>query len=710
MNIYNKRRINTKTIENGDINFLQNDKNKFSKSQKSLKLVPRELINNFEYPLETAVFNNSINNSVNKQNKNKNYNLDNTQTSGLYDEEINYNVDNNNIHDTTDSSQIKKEYQIDIDNDFNFYKDYDISKNSTQKEYWLEEKNRYIQELEKKIQLQENTINNLVKYKSRFEEKIKTVNSNDPKKIPINNFSFSSLRGDLSYDCAHKKLMKKKNKDDIKNKTYNNFNNKSDNDINIIHKRKNNSKDKYNDLYSKYLQLNNDFKYLNNNNEMSQIKNKFDKLQMNYKILKNKIDEKNKIIEKQKNEINQIKNNNDTSNCNIQYIVGGNEEKEVIKKLKQQVESFRKDLVLSQAMVNSLQSEIQQLNKNNVIKNKYNNNNTSSNNKINSSTNNIIDKNKNSLDKYVFTFNDNNSNIQNMSITPSPGRTISYKDIMVNNNDNQQDLIISLNNKNKLLTKVLAENNQLRSKLKKFDSFLPDFVDIGKNEDSPDEINKKVIKKYEEKFKYFNEYIKKMKKNIQQIYETIPHMINKYTNKNENKILSDKFIFDLYELRKDYNSIKKIDSYNLDITDDEKCIHIYKKIMKLLNEEFGKIISNKNIQNEKNNNHTNEKNNNYVYNMNKLSINDLNTIKNISLENEKNNVLIENEKQNKTNNNNFNEKKKITYITDYKNKNKKNKTTDSPNGIYNFEYGKNTDGLKFFENNYKTIYDNNIDI
>ena len=710
MNIYNKRRINTKTIENGDINFLQNDKNKFSKSQKSLKLVPRELINNFEYPLETAVFNNSINNSVNKQNKNKNYNLDNTQTSDLYDEEINYNVDNNNIHDTTDSSQIKKEYQIDIDNDFNFYKDNDISKNSTQKEYWLEEKNRYIQELEKKIQLQENTINNLVKYKSRFEEKIKTVNSNDPKKIPINNFSFSSLRGDLSYDCAHKKLMKKKNKDDIKNKTYNNFNNKSDNDINIIHKRKNNSKDKYNDLYSKYLQLNNDFKYLNNNNEMSQIKNKFDKLQMNYKILKNKIDEKNKIIEKQKNEINQIKNNNDTSNCNIQYIVGGNEEKEVIKKLKQQVESFRKDLVLSQAMVNSLQSEIQQLNKNNVIKNKYNNNNTSSNNKINSSTNNIIDKNKNSLDKYVFTFNDNNSNIQNMSITPSPGRTISYKDIMVNNNDNQQDLIISLNNKNKLLTKVLAENNQLRNKLKKFDSFLPEFVDIEKNEDSPDEINKKVIRKYEEKFKYFNEYIKKMKKNIQQIYETIPHMINKYTNKNENKILSDKFIFDLYELRKDYNSIKKIDSYNLDITDDEKCINIYKKIMKLLNEEFGKIISNKNIQNEKNNNHTNEKNNNYVYNMNKLSINDLNTIKNISLENEKNNVLIENEKQNKTNNNNFNEKKKITYITDYKNKNKKNKTTDSPNGIYNFEYGKNTDGLKFFENNYKTIYDNNIDI
>ena len=710
MNIYNKRRINTKTIENGDINFLQNDKNKFSKSQKSLKLVPRELINNFEYPLETAVFNNSINNSVNKQNKNKNYNLDNTQTSDLYDEEINYNVDNNNIHDTTDSSQIKKEYQIDIDNDFNFYKDNDISKNSTQKEYWLEEKNRYIQELEKKIQLQENTINNLVKYKSRFEEKIKTVNSNDPKKIPINNFSFSSLRGDLSYDCAHKKLMKKKNKDDIKNKTYNNFNNKSDNDINIIHKRKNNSKDKYNDLYSKYLQLNNDFKYLNNNNEMSQIKNKFDKLQMNYKILKNKIDEKNKIIEKQKNEINQIKNNNDTSNCNIQYIVGGNEEKEVIKKLKQQVESFRKDLVLSQAMVNSLQSEIQQLNKNNVIKNKYNNNNTSSNNKINSSTNNIIDKNKNSLDKYVFTFNDNNSNIQNMSITPSPGRTISYKDIMVNNNDNQQDLIISLNNKNKLLTKVLAENNQLRSKLKKFDSFLPDFVDIEKNEDSPDEINKKVIRKYEEKFKYFNEYIKKMKKNIQQLYESIPHMINKYTNKNENKILSDKFIFDLYELRKDYNSIKKIDSYNLDITDDEKCINIYKKIMKLLNEEFGKIISNKNIQNEKNNNHTNEKNNNYVYNMNKLSINDLNTIKNISLENEKNNVLIENEKQNKTNNNNFNEKKKITYITDYKNKNKKNKTTDSPNGIYNFEYGKNTDGLKFFENNYKTIYDNNIDI
>ena len=209
MNI-NKRSINSKTIENGDINFLKNDKNKFSNSQKSFKLAPRELINNFEYPLETAGFNNSINNSVNNQNKNKNYNLDNTQTCEFYDEEINYNIDNNNIRDTMDSSKIKKEYLVDIDNDFNFYKDNDISKNSTQKEYWLEEKNRYIQELEKKIQLQENTINNLVKYKSRFEEKIKTVNSKDSKKIPINNFSFVSLRNDLSYDCAHKKLMKKK--------------------------------------------------------------------------------------------------------------------------------------------------------------------------------------------------------------------------------------------------------------------------------------------------------------------------------------------------------------------------------------------------------------------------------------------------------------------------------------------------------------------
>ena len=73
-----------------------------------------------------------------------------------------------------------------------------------------------------------------------------------------------------------------------------------------------------------------------------------------------------------------------------------------------------------------------------------------------------------------------------------------------------------------------------------------------------------------------------MKINIKTIYEDILKICNKYTIKNENNIFSDKFIFDLYEIRKQYNNIKKIDMYNLDFKDDEKCIILFKNIMKLL--------------------------------------------------------------------------------------------------------------------------------
>ena len=258
--------------------------------------------------------------------KNKGYKLNRSSTNALYDEEINYNLSNRNIHDTTSSSQYKKEYEFDIDNDLN---NLIITKNSTQKEYWLEEKNRYIQELEKKLQKQENTINNLVKYKKKFEEKIKNKenynNNNNNRsynsnRIPTTNyFNFDSLENDLNYDFANRKMAKRLNKEDnIKNKTYINF----ITDAKIINDRKNNSKDKYNALYSKYLQLNNDFKYLNNNNnnDMNHMKNKYNKLQTDYNKLKKTINEKNKIIEMQKSEINKIKNNNENSNSKIQSV------------------------------------------------------------------------------------------------------------------------------------------------------------------------------------------------------------------------------------------------------------------------------------------------------------------------------------------------------------------------------------------------------
>jgi hypothetical protein len=276
-----------------------------------------------------------------------------------------------------------------------------------------------------------------------------------------------------------------------------------------------------------------------------------------------------------------------------------------------------------------------------------------------------------------------------------------------NNDYLSNDLIISQNNKNKLLAKVLQENNLLRNKLKKFDSFLPNFIDIC-DENDIEEINKEnLIKKYEEKFKYFNDYIRKMKINIQKIYDNIPLIFNKYSNKNENNILSDIFIFDLYDLRKSYNNIKKIDLYNLDITDDEKCINILTNIIKLLIEELEKVM--KKIKSDTTiiPRYLNENikfNENELTN-NKINYNDLNINRTVGLNIDADNMLNKKENKSKFENNILNKdnKKKITFIPNFNDKKDINNTNKiEQSGTYNFEYGKNADN-KFLENNCKNI-------
>ena len=714
MNGIKKRRFESKNIEHR--NKIKNknkeiNRNKYSKSQKCLKLSPNELINNFDCTMETAEFINSLNGSDAKSTqrvweRNKNFYLNNSQISELCQEEINYNIDDTtkNNHDTTDSSKMKKEieneyeYEIsnsdinnsDIINNYNLYNNKNKSNdiNYSQKQYLIEEKNKYIKELEKRIESQENMIHNLLDFKNTFNGKVThKYNSN---RIPANYFRINSFENKLNNECCKRVLKKMKKEDDIKSRTYEGkLYNKMNSDSNTINRRRISSIDKYNILYSKYLQLSNDFKYLSNNNllnEIGQIKNKNNHLQEENIILKYHIEEKNKIIERLKNENNTIKQKYDT-NCKIQYILGGDEEKEVIKSLKQQVETFKKDLVLSQAMVNSLKSEIDQLNKKNKnlqdkINLNYNSFNTNANN------------NNNFNDKYIFTFNDNN-NTPIMSMTPQShlSQNFIFNDL---NNDNSQNLRNSLNNKNKLLSKVLAENNQLRKRLKKFDSFLPDF-NYTNSEEKEENEKLKNLKKFEEKFKYFNDYIKAIKKSIEKIYEDMRIVFNKYTNKIENKILSDKFIFDLYELRKEYNNIKTIDMYNLDITDDKKCIKIYKNIMKLLSEELENVMKDKKKEILKNPN--------YTYETKNLNLNELNLIQN-NLKNDNNNILINRDKQYNNTDLLVNENNKsLKYIPNYR---QRNSTIMNQNGNYNFEYGKNFDDIKMIEGNFKSFYSSEI--
>ena len=97
----------------------------------------------------------------------------------------------------------------------------------------------------------------------------------------------------------------------------------------------------------------------NNNNEkiVNKLKNKYNSLLEENKNLKSKIKSKNKVIKNQQKEIPEIKKKKNGNN---------EEEKDLIKNLREQSEVFRKDLILSQTMVNSLKAEIEALKKANI--------------------------------------------------------------------------------------------------------------------------------------------------------------------------------------------------------------------------------------------------------------------------------------------------------------------------------------------------------
>ena len=695
MNFHNKNNLKSLTLEEKekrDKNLFRRKHNKFPKSQTSSNIHSHELFHK-KFPLKN-IMNNNSSKSTSQYNE------------LLYDEEINYNIDSTKpVHDTTYCTNLQKDNKK---FDTNLLSNEEIlDKNIVQKDYWLEEKNSYIKQLEKKIKKQNNIINGLLNNENSSNSK--NLNNNDKS----NNNSF------MDYNYENKKMFKKLNQKNQKSKTFIEENNNSNNDISInntfnsyMNNNNSNNKyisnsntsktnnDKYDSLYSKYLNLFNDFKYLNNNknNEktLNKLKTKYNSLLEENNNLKSKLKSKNKLIKNQQKEIEKMK----SINAKRLNISNNNQDKELIKELQEQCETLRKDLVLSQAMVNSLKTEIDFLKKSNS---------------------NSIEKNGGGkkkiltgIDKYNFTFNDNAS--------VSPKNNLEQS-INLNNNDySKMDLVNSLNNKNKLLTKVLQENNLLRNRLKKFDSFLPNFIDVYDNEEfeelNKEQLRENLIKKYEEKFQYFSSYVKRIKIIINDIFKDIPFTLNKYLNKNY--VLSEKFILGLYDLRKEYYTIKNIDEFNLDVTDDEKCIKIYANLIKLFNKELELYIMNNNNNNNislnmsnnlKNDFSTLNQNNNYFGSTDRINYkyrekegknendNDINFIK--SYNNKKFNLTdlnigrIEEEKTFNSNevSNKILNNRKITYVTDYGNK-KPNNHSKSINFNFNreyfFDYGANS--------------------
>ena len=222
----------------------------------------------------------------------------------------------------------------------------------------------YIERLEHKIQEQAKRLNDLTKYKCLCEKRL--LQSNPEEQIPITEQSIKNASQD-----------------------------------------KKNSKTKYNELYDKYTKLLKDFNALvssgkadvsvlnntpvhHNNNDVSNISD--DNVNSNYKeedgITEKKykkLKHKNKELEEEKNKIIELLRQetlNNEEQKNLIAILQQTIDNDLIKnetinqylthdnvigfaKLKNEVENYRRQLVLSQALVNSLKAEIDHLNRTN---------------------------------------------------------------------------------------------------------------------------------------------------------------------------------------------------------------------------------------------------------------------------------------------------------------------------------------------------------
>lgn len=285
-------------------------------------------------------------------------------------------------------------------------------------------KDNIINDLQKKINLQQEQISQLLEYKSLYENKIKENDSST--KFPLKLEKDEKSLNDLL-------IGKKPNYKNNRNKTARI--NKTKSDMNI-HKSTYSQNDKYNLLYHKYIKLLQDYKELSNNSTYTTTE--YTKMKTQY----NEIKEQNSLLLKQ---INKKENEN-----------------EKIKELTQQVQTFREELVLSQALVNSLKAELE-----NMSKNKNN-------------------------------FNTNESVFDNEKIK------------------------MTLKKNNMLLSNILQENNELRKKSNNYSTnnnndFLNNDLLINLQNN---------LSAYENKFDYFNDYINNIKNKISIIFNDLKNIVN----------------------------------------------------------------------------------------------------------------------------------------------------------------------------------------
>ena len=419
----------------------------------------------------------------------------------------------------------------------------------------------YDKNLKNKRNFQNNQLNNLLVNEldnaNTYEKKLKSLNINGllPSTIDSLNTNFYTKRTEKNIKGSSKIISTSYDNKHIKRNIMNkNIGNTLDlnffslNDADIFYKNK------YINLFRKYSKINKNNKISNIN--IIKLQSIIDKLKSENEYIKNLLK-----LEKEKNKEN----------------IDNNILLDKVNEWKEKAIILRKDLVVSQATINSLRSELYILKKKNIEQKEF------------------IDYNKN---------NEYFSNINKYE-----------KNNLVEFNENNI-LKKSLSEKNTLISNLLEENYKSNQLLKSVGININDYNIINQNKLKHCDKNisiikemKNVIEQYENKFGYFNDYINKIKEEISSIYKDINQILydnrlEKSNTKNQNKfLLSESFYEEITNMKTKIKDIN-IDSYNLDYSSDIKCLDIYNKLFNIIiNELFKMMLINKNFSqiNEKEN-------------------------------------------------------------------------------------------------------------
>ena len=543
-------------------------------NNRNLKIFENSRINRTHSRKSSSVSNLDNSSSIRNSLNNNNTSINKTPTQYTFNQRKNVSGGNSKNSKNRKSSQTNiedSEYIIES-----------TSKNITESQRYNSKGNNqtYIEQLESKIQVQAKRLSELTKYKYLCEKRIRQLNPNE---------DFPVTEETISRDISNRVQSSQREKYDIISEKY----------IKLLKE--------HNELIKRNNSLKNINEGNNENNNINiekynKLKEKFNALQKENEKVIELLKEETFATEEQKNIINILEKtiNNDLIKNGLinQYITSDN----LIDftKLKNECEQYRKELVLSQALVNSLKSEIEQLNK----EKKENKNKIELNSKIENSNYNNVEEiselnNKNNI----------NNKLENPTFSKENNTTesIDYNNTLEeenNNNIQNNNLYLSenlslkstLNSQAQIISNLMNENNNLKQLVEEASSKLNEGLNINndarermKNLEKNLNIKTNELSQYEEKFSFFNDYISNLKSSLMKLQDLIFKYVNVYNkmgNEDLNSLLTKSFSEGILKLKNKISQMNKVQKYNLDSESDIKIHDSIADLLKVLNNEF----------------------------------------------------------------------------------------------------------------------------